>query len=288
MKFVIFILLPLVISFEHLPEERVYGSTDQGYTQYAAYSLHQTSTYSLTFDDGPSIKTTPQILDALKAYDVKATFFVVTSLINDKTLPIVKRMLDEGHMVQSHDHFHDNNNTIPKKIFHSRVKQSFLELKKVYKKLDYSFDRFYFRFPYAAYGKRNDYHHINVLKEISNELFGKNCIHFAFWDIDSMDWLTGISSSEVFQNFVANHEGGTYIDYVTRRDANGNATRIDRRVREIIEPLRGGVILHHDIQERTINALKMELEYAKNNGIKYVRLDDVQEYEPAQNCTFQD
>ena len=31
----------------------------------------------LTFDDGPNVNVTPRVLDVLKQYDVKATFFVI-------------------------------------------------------------------------------------------------------------------------------------------------------------------------------------------------------------------
>lgn len=43
---------------------------------------------ALTIDDGPSSKVTPQILDTLKKYNVKATFFLIGSQIagNEKVL----------------------------------------------------------------------------------------------------------------------------------------------------------------------------------------------------------
>lgn len=60
---------------------------------------------SLTFDDGPDPKFTPRVLDALKAADVKATFFVIVS--KAKRHPeLVRRMLQEGHEVQIHGYAH--------------------------------------------------------------------------------------------------------------------------------------------------------------------------------------
>ena len=52
----------------------------------------------LTFDDGPSAKVTPQILDILKQYNVKATFFIIAK--NAEQYPdTVKRAADEGHTI---------------------------------------------------------------------------------------------------------------------------------------------------------------------------------------------
>ncbi len=59
----------------------------------------------LTFDDGPSSTVTPDILDTLKENDVKATFFLVTSTIQDNG-DLVKRMADEGHTICIHCNTH--------------------------------------------------------------------------------------------------------------------------------------------------------------------------------------
>lgn len=67
--------------------------------------LPSTTTVALTFDDGPDPTYTPRLLDALRSYDVKATFFVIA----DKALQrpeIIERMLEEGHEVQIHGFHH--------------------------------------------------------------------------------------------------------------------------------------------------------------------------------------
>jgi len=59
----------------------------------------------LTFDDGPSVQTTPRILDALAAECVKATFFLVGR--NAEALPaLVTREVSEGHTVGHHTFSH--------------------------------------------------------------------------------------------------------------------------------------------------------------------------------------
>lgn len=60
---------------------------------------------ALTFDDGPNEETL-QLLDILKRHDVKATFFLVGSLIPGRE-HIVKRIVDEGHDVGVHEWEHD-------------------------------------------------------------------------------------------------------------------------------------------------------------------------------------
>lgn len=60
----------------------------------------------LTFDDGPSANVTPKILDVLKKYRVKATFFVLGHLV-DKNPEIIERMAKEGHAIANHTYTHD-------------------------------------------------------------------------------------------------------------------------------------------------------------------------------------
>ena len=55
----------------------------------------------LTFDDGPNKSTTPEILDILAEYDIKATFFELgEKLAQNKD--IAKRTYDEGHLLANH------------------------------------------------------------------------------------------------------------------------------------------------------------------------------------------
>jgi len=59
----------------------------------------------LTFDDGSIPEVTPAILDVLKQYNVKATFFVVGENIQ-KYAHIYTRVLEEGHRVGNHTFHH--------------------------------------------------------------------------------------------------------------------------------------------------------------------------------------
>lgn len=61
-------------------------------------------TVYLTFDDGPS-SNTDQILDILKQYDVKATFFVVGKT-DEASVRAYQRIVEEGHTLAMHSYSH--------------------------------------------------------------------------------------------------------------------------------------------------------------------------------------
>ena len=65
---------------------------------------HEKAVY-LTFDDGPIPEATPWILDVLKQYGIKATFFMVGD--NARKYPeLHQRVVDEGHRIGNHTHNH--------------------------------------------------------------------------------------------------------------------------------------------------------------------------------------
>jgi len=63
-----------------------------------------TKLLALTFDDGPS-ETTLLVLDILKKHGVKATFFVIGNRV-EAYPELVKRMVDEGHVIGNHTFNH--------------------------------------------------------------------------------------------------------------------------------------------------------------------------------------
>jgi peptidoglycan/xylan/chitin deacetylase (PgdA/CDA1 family) len=67
----------------------------------------QTSRYiaALTFDDGPSPETTPQVLDILKHHGVKGTFFIVGEAAA-RSPDVVRQMAGAGHVIGNHTWSH--------------------------------------------------------------------------------------------------------------------------------------------------------------------------------------
>lgn len=59
----------------------------------------------LTFDDGPDINVTPKILDKLKEYNIKATFFVIYN-DSEEAKALYKRIVEEGHTIGIHTASH--------------------------------------------------------------------------------------------------------------------------------------------------------------------------------------
>ena len=59
----------------------------------------------LTFDDGPIPESTPFILDTLKEFGVKATFFMVGENVT-RHPELYRRILEEGHQVGNHTYNH--------------------------------------------------------------------------------------------------------------------------------------------------------------------------------------
>lgn len=60
---------------------------------------------ALTFDDGPNPNYTPKILDLLKEYQARATFFVTGTQVK-KYPQIAKRQVLEGHELGNHTYGH--------------------------------------------------------------------------------------------------------------------------------------------------------------------------------------
>ncbi|AUP79586.1 polysaccharide deacetylase family protein [Flavivirga eckloniae] len=80
---------------------------------YHLKSLHCNKTIkgnkiAITFDDGPHPEFTPKVLELLKKYDAKATFFCIGKHI--ETYPnIFSEIIKQGHTVGNHTYTHANN-----------------------------------------------------------------------------------------------------------------------------------------------------------------------------------
>lgn len=267
----------VAIGDKQFPDDsKVYKSgTDGGFDQYKAKSLFGTKKIVLTFDDGPDAIQTPRLLDILKKYNVKATFFILTEKVNEKSLPLIKRIAGEGHIIASHHHDHENNNTKSEAAYKSELKKSILSIAKILEDIDAPDRELYYRFPYGAYGGGSlPYHHFNVMKEVSQELFGDNCINFAFWDIDSLDWLKPMDEKDVISNVLANIEGGTAYNMVKGKWSG----KPKKEKYTIGHPIGGGVVLMHDIHARSVDTVETMLKVFQQKGIEVVPMNEVSEY----------
>lgn len=88
----IFFLIASFLCFKTKPPARAFADSEK--------------TIYLTFDDGPSDRITPKILDTLKEKSVRATFFVVGSHVSIRSR-LTKRIVEEGHSIGIHSYSHE-------------------------------------------------------------------------------------------------------------------------------------------------------------------------------------
>ncbi|MGZ3420073.1 MAG: polysaccharide deacetylase family protein, partial [Polyangiales bacterium] len=62
---------------------------------------------ALTFDDGPSLQTTPQVLDLLEESGAKATFFAIGKKLAGEGKALARRAREAGHAIACHGFAHD-------------------------------------------------------------------------------------------------------------------------------------------------------------------------------------
>ena len=135
---------------------------------------------ALTFDDGPSTADTngtSDLLDVLEQYDSRATFFCVGNNINDKSGPLLKRMVELGCEVGNHSYDHAQLTKLDAKGVHDEIDTT-NELIKKYSGRDCRI----IRPPYGA--ADNDIVPANVSQP------------FIMWDVDTEDWKS-LNASKV-------------------------------------------------------------------------------------------
>lgn len=162
----------------------------------------------LTFDDGPS-KYTDNILEYLRVYDLKATFFVVPDG-TDECARKLRKIADAGHTIGIHTATHEYN-----KIYASV--EAYLEDFKL------AYDRVYeatglkcnlFRFPG---GSKNDYNE-DVRDDLIAEMTRRGFVYFD-WNVDSSDAL-GATWTEMY-NTVLKQTANCNRAVILMHDYNG-------------------------------------------------------------------
>lgn len=122
---------------------------------------------ALTFDDGPNTTSTLRILDILKQYNIKATFFVLGTKV-EQNPAVLQRIVDEGHQVGNHSYSHPNLLKLSDEEIASQIKATNDLVKSVS-----NYDITILRPPYGSYDQRV-------------EQIGR--LRIVLWNIDSLDW----------------------------------------------------------------------------------------------------
>lgn len=189
----------------------------------------------LTFDDGPSKDITPKILDILKQYDVKATFFVLGARV-ELYPDTLKREFSEGHYIANHGYSHKYS-----QIYQSKdmVFQEYIDCENAIKgalgREDYN--SYLFRFPGGSSGG-----HYASVKAEARELFDSYGIAYTNWNC-----LTGDAENKKTKEACIQE----MLD--TKKDQNSI------------------ILLMHDANDKqqTVDALPEIIEYYKNEGYTF-------------------
>ena len=146
----------------------------------------------LTFDDGPSLNTI-QVLDILKANDIKATFFVVNNNIPAQQ-ELYKRIVDEGHTLGIHTYSHQYNN-----IYNS-VDDYLADFYEIYTKV-YELTGVkptVFRFPGGSINTYNQ----NFYTELIAEMLRRGFTYYD-WNVSSGDAGETYTSGQIYNAVVS-------------------------------------------------------------------------------------
>ena len=142
--------------------------------KYDAFYLGDTAekVIYLTFDAGYENGCTAKILDTLKSHDVPAAFFLVGNYM-EKNADLVRRMVDEGHIVGNHTmHHYDMSKLSDKAAFSKEL----TDLEDLFRQVTGKELPKYYRPPQGTYSEEN--------LKMAQELGYKT----VFWSLAYVDW----------------------------------------------------------------------------------------------------
>lgn len=126
----------------------------------------------LTFDAGYENGCTAQILDTLKKHDVPAAFFLVGNYL-ERNVDLVRRMVDEGHIVGNHTMHHYDMSKISDEASFSKELSDLEDLFR--EKTGKELPKFY-RPPQGIYSEEN----LKMAQALG--------YHTVFWSLAYVDW----------------------------------------------------------------------------------------------------
>ena len=148
---------------------------------------------AMTFDDGPSAKLTPKLLDLLAAHHIKATFFLIGENVAENP-ELVAREAREGHEIANHSWSHPNLAKMSDDGVRSQLRRTEDAIKSA------SSNRpTLLRPPYGSISPRQ--------KKWINRDFGYKII---LWDVDPFDWKRP-GPNVVCNRIVRNTRAGSII-----------------------------------------------------------------------------
>ena len=171
----------------------------------------------LTFDLGYEAGYTSKILDALKQNNVKGTFFVTAHYVNTAS-DLVKRMIDEGHIVGNHT---VNHKSMPS-LSDDELTTEVMKLHQViYEK--YNYEMKYMRPPKGEFSERT----LSLCEKLGYKT--------VMWSFAYVDWEENKqpSEEEAMQKIIPNlHNGEIMLLHATSKT---NADIMDKMIKRVQE-----------------------------------------------------
>ena len=162
----------------------------------------------LTFDEGYEKGYTSQILDTLRQKDVKAAFFVTGQYVKENP-ELVKRMVDEGHIVGNHSLNHPS---LPE-ISIEKLKEELFELDRLVYGTCGAHTSF-LRAPRGEYSERT--------LAVTRDLGYTN----VFWSQAYVDWNDDVSEEDAFSKITGNLHNGCVL--LLHAVSKGNSLALGR------------------------------------------------------------
>lgn len=164
----------------------------------------------MTFDDGPNMSTTPFILDALRLYGAKATFFCIGKNVAQEP-GLFQQILNDGHLVGSHTYHHLNG---WEENVHTYVNDVIAA--------DKTMSSDFFRPPYGRMRKKQE----KVL------LQKRPSMKIVMWSVLSGDFDTNINGPKCWSNIEKNTKEG---DIIVFHDSNKAFARLQYALPKTLE-----------------------------------------------------
>lgn len=182
-----------------------------------SFSIGREKKVFLTFDDGPSSEYTAELLDLLKEFNIKATFFVVTDFAQENS-DLIKRMKLEGHEIGLHSCSHKNS-------LYRGWKYTSRDLKKSLKAME--------NMNVNVCGYRPPWGHLNI---VTLYMLKKLNIKLILWGAMAQDWKTDTTSEEISRKIIEAMKDGNSI--LCLHDGRGEEKKAPQRT---IEALRESI-----------------------------------------------
>lgn len=170
----------------------------------------------LTFDDGPIEDVTPWVLEQLKAYNAKATFFCIGENVQ-KNPGIFREVINAGHSVGNHTYNHLDGWRTGIADYLQNTEQARQVMRE--------------NFP-AGFSPKNDIFRppYGKIRNVQAKKLQERDFKIVMWSIVSMDYDQRLSWQSCYQNVLKNARPGSIIVFHDSLKAENNLRQVLPRV----------------------------------------------------------